>query len=126
MNGQFIINIAEALMQNLNENDNIIIEKRISNTTLENVVKELLPALSNIKIEMESSSPIEQRIQKATGAIGMIINSLSTSLRAAQDDLIRLEATQDGMKRALTTVKKVGQNVIEDNKKEEESKINDN
>ena len=119
MNGQFIINIAEALMQNLNENDNIIIEKRISNTTLENVVKELLPALSNIKIEMESSSSIEQRIQKATGAIGMIINSLSTSLRAAQDDLIRLEATQDGMKRALTTVKEVGQNIIEDNKKEE-------
>jgi hypothetical protein len=126
MNGQFIINIAEALMQNLNENDNIIIEKRISNATLENVVKELLPALSNIKIEMESSSPIEQRIQKVTGAIGMIINSLSTSLRAAQDDLIRLEATQDGMKRALTTVKEVGQNVIEGNKKEEESKNNDN
>jgi len=126
MNGQFIINVADALMQNLNENDNIIIEKRISNTTLENVVKELLPALSNVKIEMESSSPIEQRVQKAAGAIGMIINSLSTSLRAAQDDLIRLEATQDGMKRALTTVKEVGQNVIEENKKEEESKNNDN
>jgi hypothetical protein len=120
MHGQTIISLAESLLQKLAENDSIIIEKRISNSTLENIVKELMPALTSLKAEVELPTPAEERLQKTSGALGMIINSLSSSLRASQDELIKLEATQDGMRRALTTVKDVGQNMININKNDDE------
>lgn len=105
-----IISLADDLIMKLEANDQVINERRISNLAAGRLSGEVVVYLQRAASESQGSGEdVEIRLQKLLDAISSLVGSLETSLRSSNEELIRLEATQDGMRRALEAVRSTGQ-----------------
>lgn len=105
-----IIELAEDLMRKLGQNNQTIIEKRISTAATANLSNEIVTIMNRILTDARSGNDApDVRLERLSSVVSSIITSLESSVRNNADELIKLEATQDGMRRALEAVKSTGQ-----------------
>lgn len=106
---QEIIKLSEDLLTKLDANTSTIEEKRISNGATLTVINDVSGVINQLigEIQTGSDSP-EQKLMKITEFLKSFVASLQSAQKSADDDLIRLIATQDGMKRALEAVRETG------------------
>ncbi len=105
-----VIALANDLLEKVNANDQIISERKISVETTDRLTGEIVNVLRHAASDASSSvDSAEVKLGRLIDIISSLISSMESSSRLSREDLIRLEATQEGMRRALTAVKNEGQ-----------------
>jgi hypothetical protein len=105
-----IIELADELIKKLEMNDQVINERRVSNAATDRLSWEIISFLRDlISGSQDTNEGPELRISRLTDSISSMMSSLESSIRSSSEELIRLEATQDGMRRALEAVRSTGQ-----------------
>lgn len=104
-----IIKLSEDLLTKLEANNATIEEKRVSNGATSTVINDVSGVLNQLigEIQMGTDTP-EQKLSKVAEFLKSFVSSLQSAQKAADDDLIRLTATQEGMRRALEAVRETG------------------
>jgi len=104
-----IIELADELIKKLETNDQVINERRVSSTATDRLSSEIINFLRHAVAESQDIGEVpDVRLSKLVEAVSSLVGSLETSIRSSSDEMIRLEATQDGMRRALEAVKSTG------------------
>lgn len=105
-----IIELADELIRKLDLNDQVINERRISNAATDRLSGEIISFLRRSIAESQSSNEgPDLKVSSLTDSISSLVVSLESSIRSSSEELIRLEATQEGMRRALEAVRSTGQ-----------------
>ncbi len=105
-----VIALADDLLGKVNANDQIISERKISVEVTDRLTGEVVNVLRHAASDASSSvDTAEIKLARLIDIISSLVSSLEGSLRLSREDLIRLESTQEGMRRALAAVKNEGQ-----------------
>jgi phage shock protein A len=107
---QRVVAVADELIKKLETNDRTIAERRVMTTATSNLSREFISVLNQILGEMKSTS-IEDplvRLENLSNVVASVVSQLEENLRSSNDEVVRLEATQDGMRRALQAVRDSG------------------
>lgn len=107
---QRITIVADELIKKLESNDKTIYERRISVSATSSLSRDFLMILSQIFNEAKSQTQDDHqaRLERISSIISSVISQIESTIKAADEDVIRLEATQDGMRRALDAVRESG------------------
>ena len=107
---QRIITVADELIKNLDTNDKTIAERRVVVAATSNLSKEVVSVLNQILGEMKSTSVEDPRahLENLSGIVSSVVGQLEDTIRNSNNEVTRLEATQDGMRRALHAVRDSG------------------
>ena len=111
--GQFavdhIIKIADELLDKIVVNDSTIAEQQIIVRTTSSLTTQTVEVLRRVidDARSESDDPAE-KLGRVVDLLTTLVSSLETNQRNAEDELIRVEAIQEGMRRALTAVRQAG------------------
>lgn len=104
-----IVKLSEELLSRLQENSAMIDDKRVSNAAVQLIVNDVANVLNQLVGEIKTGTDApEQKLGRVAEFLVSFIGSLQASQRTAEDELIRLIATQDGMRRALEAVRETG------------------
>lgn len=105
-----LVSVADELERKLDENTIAINERRIGSAAAVNVTKDILNLMRMLQIRLgdESIAP-ETRSQQAGEVVRSIVGWLEAFPHSEREDITRMEATQDGMRRALQSVRDTGQ-----------------
>jgi hypothetical protein len=106
---QEIVKLANELISKLEMNQATIEERRISNAATSTVINEMSNLMNELLTEISSDdAPPDQKLARVKEFLTSLISSLQSSQRSSEHELIRLTATQDGMRRALEAVRDTG------------------
>lgn len=104
-----MIKIANELITKLSANEKTIEERKISLAATEELSEQVEQIINGALAEARSGDPdLTKRIERVIEILTMTLKNIGSMRKATSDDVIRLIATQDGMKRALETVKETG------------------
>lgn len=117
-----ILELVDELIEKLSVNDHIILEQKISVEATRRLTNETTTVLRHVINEINGNDTAELKISKVSEIVSSLISSLESSMKMSSDDLIRLEATQDGMRRALEVVRSTGRTRMQELEKIEQSK----
>lgn len=102
----YVLEIVHNFGQRIDDNQKIIENKRLAHEGAKQFSAEVSKALNGILQEARSSSGDPAiTLEKVLGVIGSISESISQAAKQGTEELIRMESTQEGMKRALEAVK---------------------
>lgn len=105
-----LVSVADELERKLEENTVAINERRIGSSAAVNVAKDILNLMRMLQSRIvDESVPIEARLGQTTEVVRSIVGWLEAFPHSERDDIVRMEATQDGMRRALQSVRDTGQ-----------------
>jgi hypothetical protein len=104
-----IVTIADEYLAKIKSNVAAIDEKRISVKSVNQALQEIIRVLSSLVHESKVSEldPAE-KLTKVVEVLSSVVNSLESTMKSGNEEIIRLEATQVGMQRALEAVKGMG------------------
>jgi len=106
---QEIIKLADELISKLTTNQPMIEERRVSNAATSAMTNEIANLVNGLLAELRASEgTAEQKLGRVMDFLGSLVSSMQSSQRASEDELVRLAATQDGMRRALEAVRETG------------------
>lgn len=106
---QEIINLSDELITKLEANRATIEERRIANVATSAMAGEVSGLMNQLISEIRGNdAPPEQKLTRVVEFLGSFVGTLQSSQRSSEDELIRLTATQDGMRRALEAVRETG------------------
>jgi hypothetical protein len=101
-----IIKLADDLISKLEVNRSTIEERKISNAAISTMTSELTSLVSGFLNELRTGdASAEQKLARVTDFLGFLVSSMQSNQRSLEDELVRLVATQDGMRRALDAVR---------------------
>lgn len=104
-----MIKIANELITKLSANEKTIEERKISLAATEELSEQVEQIINGALAEARSGdADLTKRIERVIEILTMTLKNIGSMRKATSDDVIRLIATQDGMKRALETVKETG------------------
>lgn len=105
-----IVTIADELIAKLGENEKVIYERRLTTGVTSNLSLEFVSILNQIMGEMRSPSAEDPRVrlENVMNIIASVAKQLEETVKSSNDDVLRLEATQEGMRRALGAVRESG------------------
>jgi cysteinyl-tRNA synthetase len=106
-----VVQIANALLKDLEKNDKLIEEKKIKLESLIEFSVTIKESISSFQSSLDDDFNAEEKLKKVNSYISTLISSLDSSVKFALEDVMKMEATQDGMKRALLTVKEAGESI---------------
>jgi hypothetical protein len=114
----YVIDIIDSFNQRIDENQKIIANKRLTHEGAKQFSLEVSKALNSVLLEvgMGKESPAET-LEKIVGVIRSISDSIDAATKQGTEELIRMESTQEGMKRALEAVKTTAQGTLLDAEK---------
>ncbi len=109
-----IISTIDSLVQSLNQNERIIEESKISERATSKLSRDFIEILRRLQIETTSTTASDPAAQlaKMSEIISSVVSSIESSIKSSGDEVIRLEATQAGMQRALASVRATGENML--------------
>ena len=107
---QRIITVADELIKKLDTNDRTIAERRVVTAATSNLSKEFISILNQVLVEMRSTNVEDPRahLENLSNVVSSVVTQLEETIRVSNDEVTRLEATQDGMRRALQAVRDSG------------------
>jgi hypothetical protein len=107
---QRVIMVADELLRNLEVNDRTIAERRVTATATSKLSNDFVSVLGQILAETRTPG-IEDpwaHLENLAGIIASVMKQIEEGIRASSDEVIQLEATQEGMRRALRAVRESG------------------
>ena len=107
---QRVITVADELLRNLEVNDKTIAERRVTATATSKLSNDFVSVLNQILAETRAPDVEDPRahLENLAGIIASVMKQIEESVRVSSDEVIQLEATQDGMRRALRAVRESG------------------
>jgi hypothetical protein len=107
---QKIITVADELIKRLDTNDRTIAERRVVTAATSNLSKEFISILNQVLGEMRLTNIEDPRahLENLSNIVSSVVTQLEETIRVSNDEVTRLEATQDGMRRALQAVRDSG------------------
>ena len=102
--------VADELLRNLEVNDRTIAERRVTATATSKLSNDFVSVLGQILAETRTPG-IEDpwaHLENLAGIIASVMKQIEEGIRASSDEVIQLEATQEGMRRALRAVRESG------------------
>lgn len=106
-----VIQIADAFLKDLEKNDKLIQEKKTKLDSMIEFSVTIKESISSLQLSLDDDSSAEEKLKKVDSYISTLISSLDASVKFASEDVMKMEATQDGMRRALLTVKEAGESI---------------
>lgn len=106
-----VVQIADALLKDLEKNDKLIEEKKIKLDSMVEFSITIKESISSFQTSLNNDLSAEEKLKKIDSYISTLISSLDASVKFASEDVMKMEATQDGMRRALLTVKEAGESI---------------
>jgi hypothetical protein len=106
-----VVQIADALLKDLEKNDELIKEKKIKLDSMIEFSITIKESISFFQLSLGGDLSAEEKLKKVDDYISTLISSLDTSTKLASEDVMKMEATQEGMRRALLTVKEAGESI---------------
>lgn len=106
-----VIQIADAFLKDLEKNDKLIQEKKAKLDSMIEFSVTIKESISSLQLSLDDDSSAEEKLKKVDSYISTLISSLDNSVKFASEDVMKMEATQDGMRRALLTVKEAGESI---------------
>lgn len=105
-----LVTTADELEKKLEENTATINERKIGSTAAVGVVKDILTLMKMVQGRLldENTSP-ELRLQQSGEVVRSLVTWLEEFPHREREDITRMEATQEGMRRALSSVRDTGQ-----------------
>lgn len=102
----YVLEIVNNFGQRIDENQKIIDNKRLTHEGAKLFSLEITKALNGILLEAKTSQGDPASVlEKVLVVIGSISDSIERATKQGTEELIRMESTQEGMKRALDAVK---------------------
>ena len=107
---QRVITVADELLRNLEVNDKTIAERRVSVTATSKLSNDFVSVLNQILAETRAPDVEDPRahLENLAGIIASVMKQIEEGVRASSDEILQLEATQEGMRRALRAVRESG------------------
>jgi len=106
---QEIIKLSDELIGKLEANKAMIDERRIASAATNTMTSQVSGLMNQLLAEIRvSDAPAEQTLSKVVEFLVSLVSTLQSSQSASEEELIRLTATQDGMRRALEAVRETG------------------
>lgn len=106
---QEIIKLSDDLIAKLEANKTTIEERRIANAATTTMAGEVSGLMNQLLAEIKGGdAPPEKKLTQVVDFLVSLVGTLQSSQRASEEELIRLTATQDGMRRALEAVRETG------------------
>lgn len=105
-----IVTIADELLKKLEENERMIYERRLATGATSSLSMEFVAMLNQIIGEMRSPNTEDPRarLENVMNIIASVAKQLEETVKSSNDDVLRLEAIQEGMRRALGAVRESG------------------
>jgi len=101
-----LIKIVDSLLEKIKVNDVTMAEHQIIAATTGTLTNQVVEVLQRVVTDMrQGDGSSEERLSRSTDVISSLMGSLETSRRSAEDEAIRVEAIQEGMRRALMAVR---------------------
>jgi len=105
-----LVSVADELERKLEENSTVISERRVGSTAAVNVTRDILSLMRRLQARItDSNVTTEARLAQADEVVRSLIGWLEAFPHNERDDITRMEATQEGMRRALQSVRDTGQ-----------------
>jgi hypothetical protein len=107
---QRVISVADELIKKLDANEKTIADRRVSISATTNLSREFISVLSQILNEVRSptTDDLKSHLENVSNIISSVVKQLDDNVRSSSEEIIKLEATQEGMRRALQAVKESG------------------
>jgi len=107
---QRVITVADELLRNLEVNDKTIAERRIAANATSKLSNDFISVLNQILAETRAPGVEDPRahLENLSGIIHSVVKQIEESVRGSSDEVLQLEATQEGMRRALQAVRESG------------------
>jgi len=102
--------VADELLRNLEVNDRTIAERRVTATATSKLSNDFVSVLGQILAETRAPGVEDPQahLENLAGIIASVMKQIEEGIRASSDEVIQLEATQEGMRRALRAVRESG------------------
>ena len=102
--------VADELLRNLEVNDRTIAERRVTATATSKLSNDFVSVLGQILAETRAPGVEDPHahLENLAGIIVSVMKQIEEGIRASSDEVIQLEATQEGMRRALRAVRESG------------------
>jgi hypothetical protein len=107
---QRVITVADELLRNLEVNDKTIAERRVTATATSKLSNDFVSVLGQILAETRAPDVDDPRahLENLAGIIVSVMKQIEEGIRISSDEVLQLEATQEGMRRALRAVRESG------------------
>ena len=110
---QRLIEVSNELGSQISMNDKMIEERRMVAAATSNLSADILRIVLTIRDSLnDKSQNVEERMQKSLDVLGSVINVLESYPTNQHEEIIKLEATQEGIRRTLEAIKTIGENEI--------------
>ena len=110
---QRLIEVSNELGSQISMNDKMIEERRMVASATSNLSADILRIVLTIRDSLnDKSQNVEERMQKSLDVLGSVINVLESYPTNQREEIIKLEATQEGIRRTLEAIKTIGENEI--------------
>lgn len=105
-----LISVANELEQKLEENVTAINERKVGSAAAVVVAKDILNLMRMLQSRLtDESVPADARLQQASDVVRSLTGWLEAFPHSEREDITRMESTQEGMRRALHSVRDTGQ-----------------
>ena len=109
-----LITVADDFERKLEENVPRIHERRVGSIAAVKVTNDILPLARLLQIRLLNSEiPLEERHDQVIEVVRSLISWLESFPQSEREDIIRMEATQEGMRRALASIREAGNSKVE-------------
>jgi hypothetical protein len=111
---QRLIDVSKELEKQASLNDKIIEERKITSSATCSFSVDILKLILTLRDSMnDQDQDVEDRMRKSLEVLNSIVEALEAYPASQRDEIIKLEATQEGMRRALEAVRATGENELE-------------
>lgn len=98
-----VISISDELMGRLTENERVIVESRAATEAVTNMAANISDVIKRAIVEMTSDG-----VEKSSTTLRTLLAWMDETTAKSKIDTARVEAIQEGMRRALEAVKQTG------------------
>lgn len=104
-----LVDVTQEYIDKIKSNDEAITEKKASAKSIVQISSEISKILGKLIQEMRApGGDPQEKLAKSSEFLISLITSLETTAKSSTEEAMRLEATQQGMRRALEAVREAG------------------
>jgi cell division protein ZapA (FtsZ GTPase activity inhibitor) len=113
LSAENLIGVADEILRQINMNEQTIYDRKLTSAATINISNDIVKLVNTLLKDLgDEAAPPADRIQKANDVLASLVTSLGNLAQTEREEIIRLEATQTGMKRVAETVKVTGENQL--------------
>lgn len=108
-----LINVADDILRQIGLNDQTIYDRKLTSAATINISNDVVKLVNNVLKDLSDKSvEPDDRLQKASDVLSSLVISLENLAQTEREEVVKLEATQGGMRRVAETVRAAGENQL--------------